>query len=46
MEQNTDFVVESAATQVDDNTVVLTASEDQLEAKNLQLLLSAMQKYD
>lgn len=45
MEQNTDFVVESAATQVDDNTMIMTASE-KIDEKTMEMLLAAMQKYD
>ena len=40
-----DFIVEGVVTPTDDNTVVLTSSED-MEAKSLKLLMAAMQKYD
>lgn len=40
-----DFVVEGIVTPTEDNTVVLTSSED-IEQRSLKLLLAAMQKYD
>ena len=40
-----DFVVEGLASSVDDNTVVLTSSED-IEKRSMDMLLAAMKKYE
>ena len=40
-----DFVVEGLASPVDDNTVVLTSSED-IEKRSMDMLLAAMKKYE